>query len=63
MLEVGGWNIGWEDGCDLPCCHPNICNAFVLNLVLLQDYGNPERSGKMHVLVKVLCHWHQQGHK
>jgi hypothetical protein len=35
----------------------------VLNLVLLQDYGNPERSGKMHVLVKVLCHWHQQGHK
>ena len=43
--------------------HPNSCNAFVLILVLVQDYANPERSGKMHVLVKVLRHWHQQGHK
>jgi hypothetical protein len=28
-----------------------------------QDYGNPERSGKMQVLAKVLQHWHSQGHK
>ena len=31
--------------------------------VRAQDYGNPERSGKMQVLAKVLRHWHQQGHK
>ena len=42
---------------------PQRCNAYVLILVLVQDSGNPERSGKMHVLVKVLRHWHQQGHK
>lgn len=28
-----------------------------------QDYGNPERSGKMQVLAKVLRHWREQGHK
>lgn len=28
-----------------------------------QDYGNPERSGKMQVLAKVLRHWHEAGHK
>lgn len=28
-----------------------------------QDYGNPQRSGKMQVLAKVLNHWHEQGHK
>jgi SNF2 family DNA or RNA helicase len=23
LLEVGGWNTGW-DGCDLPCCTPTV---------------------------------------
>lgn len=32
-------------------------------LPLAQDYGNPERSGKMQVLAKVLRHWHEAGHK
>lgn len=31
--------------------------------LLPQDYGNPERSGKMQVLAKVLRHWREQGHK
>lgn len=29
----------------------------------LQDYGNPERSGKLLVVAKVLRHWHDAGHK
>lgn len=28
-----------------------------------QEYGAPQRSGKMQVLAKVLAHWREQGHK
>jgi DNA excision repair protein ERCC-6 len=52
----------------LPCPAPGLpatparCPALPTHF-LPQDYGNPERSGKLQVLAKVLRHWKEQGHK
>ncbi|PRW57121.1 CHROMATIN REMODELING 8 [Chlorella sorokiniana] len=43
------------------CNHPDLLERAKWEAA--QDYGNPERSGKMQVLAKVLRHWREQGHK
>ena len=32
-------------------------------VVLLQDYGNPKRSGKLMVVLRILSLWQSQGHR
>ncbi|KAL4452053.1 hypothetical protein ABPG75_007715 [Micractinium tetrahymenae] len=43
------------------CNHPDLLERAKWEAA--EDYGNPERSGKMQVLAKVLRHWHEAGHK
>ena len=60
-------------GCTVLFVHaPALCDSQLFlnrsatvpaHLARVQDYGNPERSGKMQVLAKVLRHWREQGHK
>eukprot|EP00891_Asterochloris_glomerata_P001490 jgi/Astpho2/1490/fgenesh1_pm.00026_%23_10_t len=43
------------------CNHPDLLERTKYQGT--EDYGNPERSGKLTVALKVLAHWHEQGHK
>ncbi len=43
------------------CNHPDLLQR--ASNAGMEDYGNPVRSGKLQVAVKVLKHWHEQGHK
>jgi hypothetical protein len=43
------------------CNHPDLLERAKWEAA--EDYGNPERSGKLQVLAKVLRHWKEQGHK
>ncbi|KAK9815514.1 hypothetical protein WJX72_004939 [[Myrmecia] bisecta] len=43
------------------CNHPDLLERTKYEGT--EDYGNPERSAKLTVALKVLAHWHAQGHK
>eukprot|EP00878_Enallax_costatus_P006983 GHUV01007317.1.p1 GENE.GHUV01007317.1~~GHUV01007317.1.p1 ORF type:complete len:897 (+),score=297.88 GHUV01007317.1:405-2693(+) len=43
------------------CNHPDLLQRTATQAN--EDYGNPERSGKLQVLSKVLAAWHAEGHK
>ena len=63
---MGGWGGGACHGTRPPrlCSLPPPCkNTPPLAPAAPQDYGNPERSGKMVVLAKLLEYWHAAGHK
>lgn len=43
------------------CNHPDLLERATQGEA--DDYGNPERSGKLQVAARVLRHWREQGHK
>ncbi|GMH43692.1 hypothetical protein BSKO_11614 [Bryopsis sp. KO-2023] len=43
------------------CNHPDLLD--LAKSEISEDYGDPERSGKMAIMAKVLKHWKEEGHK
>lgn len=43
------------------CNHPDLLER--ARTENAEDYGNPERGGKLQVLRKLLAHWRSGGHK